>query len=507
MASRLFLITGLLFTSANFFGQNWRVFNPAYRYNYKFDFNPVVTNVIFADSVTNNLGYTSSYMNRIGVECTGPCYWATNSLVNTSDRIILPDMPQFLQKTITCDPNGLYYLEDTAQFVINPQCQISQSWLFDSSSNISATCVAMQAAINFGQNDSLKTILLTGGDTIRLSRNFGIMQFPMPYQKNKYYRLAGIEKAGSYDSAAFMGERVPNAWDIYKFSVGDKFCFSSFVSYSGPFGQADGCDLGNYTILNAGTIAGGYEYLYDYNSDTCYKGSGKPFSGTITAKEANLSSRRIENLMYPGMVYGWIPNLDHYTGYPDPNSPVYNIARFFVDTFGTFYKYGSYTCPVIPHRPFSPGAFHSYNETGSGYLLDMSYSPESGNTFGVGLGELTKTWATYGEHTGYCVSCAVKGGKLYFGAETFVGMEENQKPESRVIRIFPNPSSDKITIVGGDSGLMRVTDILGKVIKEEKYDSAREGQILKVSELSEGIYILSILYENGSMSSLHFVKE
>ena len=184
--------------------QNWNLFNKEYRYNYKFNNSQLVTNVLFADTVLLAGSDTIYNMNRIGVECTGSCPTITAAL-NPTVTYIVPNMPQFLQRTIRKYLNGIVMPKDTAKQVIIPTCSVTQTWLFDSILNINATCISALVQNVFGQNDSVKTIIVGGNDTLLLSKSFGILQFPLPYGQNKYYRLAGIERRNSYDQNPLFG--------------------------------------------------------------------------------------------------------------------------------------------------------------------------------------------------------------------------------------------------------------------------------------------------------------
>lgn len=185
----------------------------------------MVTNVLFVDTV-KQIGTDTVYsMNRIGIECTGTCPTITVAITTTA-TVIVPNMPQFLQRSITKYANGLVMLHDTAKLVIKPNCILNETWLFDSINNKIAQCTNLSTEIIFSSLDSVKTILIDGTDTLKLSKQFGIIQFPDLYSKNKYYRLVGVENAASYDQIALYGLKVPNAWDFYNFDVGDVFCYN-----------------------------------------------------------------------------------------------------------------------------------------------------------------------------------------------------------------------------------------------------------------------------------------
>jgi hypothetical protein len=124
--------------------------------------------------------------------------------------------PQFLQRQVTVSSSGIANFRDTGNIVINTLAALSNSWLFDSTQNISATVIAVSMDSVFGNYDSVKTMLLSSGDTLRLSKNFGVIQYPNHYGLNSYYRLVGIEGRN-------LGEHVPKFADFFNFDVGDMF--------------------------------------------------------------------------------------------------------------------------------------------------------------------------------------------------------------------------------------------------------------------------------------------
>jgi hypothetical protein len=193
---KFFFLLSLFFFDSSLHAQNWNVFNPAYRYNYKYNNSPLISQVLFADSTEVSGSNTTYFLNRIGVECTGPCPTLT-TVISPTTQVMVGNMPQFLQRHILKNNNGLFILKDTAELFIQGNCQPGQSWIFDSINSKTALCIHKQSQVVFGVNDSIKLILIGGVDTLKLSKNSGILQFPELYGKNKYYRLVGVENANS----------------------------------------------------------------------------------------------------------------------------------------------------------------------------------------------------------------------------------------------------------------------------------------------------------------------
>lgn len=504
--SKLSFFVLLLATSLS--AQNWSVFNPAYRYNYKFGNSILVSNVLFADSLKTQGVDTTFYLNRIGFECKGSCPGTTVS-INPTVTVVVPNMPQFLQRSIVKYANGTTMLRDTAKLVIKPHCQVGQNWLFDSINNVTATCIAKLLQQTFGVADSVKHIVIGATDTLKLSKKFGILQFPQLYSKNNYYRLVGIEDANRYDSTALFGEKVPNAWDFYNFDPGDKFCITSSFYYK----NYSGCTEANLTIHKKQIVSDAYNYdAYYIRTPTCYpryytsenKSTGYSSNAYSVSQ---LSGKRTENTMYPGQVLaqGFL--------FPDPKGPFFNLVKFAVDNKGTFYKYcGKSTCLKASNLggPFDslatyPGLIVPPTGTTTLYYSTVNLWSrwmlnELTAIYGVGLGEVARgrDWGLYSDGNSNCLTCAIKKGQLYFGNETFVGVTERNTSNSAA-HFFPNPchNSVRINLPTASDYEIKISDLLGKPVIQELTHNVDRIE-LNTSELSNGIYIVSV-YANGQL--------
>lgn len=459
--------------------QNWNVFNPAYRYNYKFDNSQLVSQVLFVDSVKNLGSDSIYYLNRIGLNNIGnPSY----------------NMPQFLQRSIKKFSNGLVMLYDTCKLVINPSCHPGQSWLFDSVANVNAHCLSKNGHITFGLSDTVKTIIVGTNDTIKLSKNFGLLQFPDLYNKNKYYKLVGIEHAATYDSIPFYGERVPNAWDIYNFNVGDRFCYSTYYFRKNAI-NGNGGSNGNFTIKGKMITQDGYSYIVegavnswaDSVTSTVIAHSSNTFS---SISFTDLSGPSRVNTMYPGKL------ILEYFPYPFEIS---NIASFGLDNHGVFYKYAGSVCSQLSSDVIFP--------TNSGSTYDDPFK-ELAEIYGVGLGRLRfMANVMTGDYIDTCEVCAVKNGSLYFGTETFVGIKE-QTPSSNDVKLYPNPFREDITVGIGSVAAdeLRVTNILGEIVFQTKTDLKDQMLQIPMRDQSTGIYMVQVFNNSELIYTRKIVK-
>lgn len=210
--SKIFL---LMVISSTGFSQSWQPLTIGWKYNYKLDSSAFITNTIWIDSAEFINTDSVFYLNRIVTHCD-TCTAALGGPNPCDSCYALKNQPQFLQRKVTGLANGIFYFNDTSKIVIASSAALNDTWLFDSINNITAQIISVGTDSVFGTIDSVKTILLTSGDTIKLSMSYFILQYPDLYGQNSYYHLAGIEGPN-------IGEKVPGFWEFFDFNVGDVF--------------------------------------------------------------------------------------------------------------------------------------------------------------------------------------------------------------------------------------------------------------------------------------------
>lgn len=495
----------LVFISAGLYAQNWNIFNKNYRYNYKFNNSAVVTNVLFIDTV-KQLGLDTIYtMNRIGVECTSNCPVIPGSNPSATVALWL-NMPQFLQRKIKKFSNGVVMLQDTSKIVIIPTCTLNQTWLFDSIANVTATCVITGTQSIFGTTDSVKTILVNA-DTLKLSKSFGILVYPKLYSQNKYYRLVGIENKSAYDQTALYGEKVPNVWEFFEYSVGDIFTKKSSYYYKNGNTITSYYTFNTFTIQTKSTSSSGYTYTAGYQDRSgsipgfvyavdC-NDNPPPFgstysTGTTQLVYSDLSNPAFnENQMYPGMfIISNSPTTFSYISIGGCGLPE-NIVKFGVDNTGRFYKYMGKSCPSysFPVMPNS-SAVNAYNKDGN----YAAYNPNGFNQYcvGSGVGTVNNNCFFFEGGSHYSLGSAVKNGITYFGQPWIVGVTENP-PMNKTLKIYPNPADQSVWVNVKELSNYKIFNVLGGEIMSGKVTS---NEPISTSELPAGIYFFQIKNES-----------
>lgn len=79
------------------------------------------------------------------------------------------------------------------------------------------------------------------------------------------------------------------------------------------------------------------------------------------------------------------------------------------------------------------------------------------------------------------------------------------KIEQTTFTVYPNPALDQFSIESPMDGIAQITSLNGAVISEKEITVGSTG--LSVENLDAGMYIVSVLYSNGSTSSQKFIKE
>ncbi len=211
------------------FGQNWAPINYGTKYHYEANSAGYATNTIYIEGIITGGGSpdTTFVFNDI-IKTNNAC----DSILQlpNPDKQAYCDLcrawlnqPQFLQRRVTKLQNGGYLFFDSLQFFIQTYAQVGQSWAFDMPFGIIAEVVSITEEVVLGELDSVKTISLTTGDSILLSKHHGIVLFPDQNTPGVYYRLIGMENPD-------LGEKVPNFWDFFDYEIGGVICITSDFS-------------------------------------------------------------------------------------------------------------------------------------------------------------------------------------------------------------------------------------------------------------------------------------
>ena len=131
----------------------------------------------------------------------------------------------FLQSKIVYSDSGVVVFQNPDTLTFHTLAQIDDSWLFknnDENGEITATIISESVMDVLSQTDSVKTIALSNGEEIDLSKNHGITRWSKP---EFTLSIHSIPKRG-------LGEVYLTKAEVYDFEVGDIFAYV-IDNYSG----------------------------------------------------------------------------------------------------------------------------------------------------------------------------------------------------------------------------------------------------------------------------------
>lgn len=76
-------------------------------------------------------------------------------------------------------------------------------------------------------------------------------------------------------------------------------------------------------------------------------------------------------------------------------------------------------------------------------------------------------------------------------------------PFTNQIHIYPNPTNGQIYIEGIEKGYIKVIDIVGRILKEEKFT----GKLISISDFPDGLYILQVISDNDLNYTEKIIKQ
>ena len=383
----------------------------------------------------------------------------------------------FLAKEYKIDTNGnviLYNNRDTSILYLNKS--IGFSWNFNS--NITANISSIKYTSIFSTSDSIKTILFSNGDSMLVSKNYGVVLFKHP--SVGYLKLVGNHSKN-------YGERLFN---IGKYNILGKNDFFSYVEYrldgSGGF-YCDRTDAEIFKIKKVDTINNSIYYLCDskivskgYYDCSNYKSS---FYSVSYQTNKSFYVKRNETPLLNQFrfnsttLYGLLSNISGYS-FEFNGDTIYNFSG--VDNRGlNSKKYLTFVKPGLYKVDSTDGMFYWYNYP---ILFQNSYETSFEQSYRHALGGYIKNGISYG----------LTDTNIYLGVNTI-------KPFT--FSVFPQPNNGEFNIALNDAVIseninITILDINGRIVFTKEYD---ENNLLKVeaNTLKNGVYILKISIGEG----------
>lgn len=450
------------FTAFQLHGQNWEIINPGYISNYQYsDSEYYLSNSLWVDSVEAQGSDTILYLNRRAVR----------------DSIyLLANQPHFLQrKAMVTD--SLVYFYDTASYVIKRYFDVGGSWLFDTTNNIVATCTDKFNVTTFGFADSVKRIVLSNNDTILLSKNYGILQFPDLWTGERYM-LRGIDNLQ-------VGEVSPKFADFFTFSVGDVFVYQRMSgdpgSHSDRFDRYTILDILSQTDSISYKVKDDYWHHIDLNPWPYLHEAGTD-TITLTYKPEDYLLSEFYN---DQLIVDYDEDMLTFVQ-PSQEDPYFSFSHVFEDELSILTK-------KIGFIPYWSSESSIFLES---LMIDtlLMYSWNNANylqNIKVGLGLYEEIWEYFEMGWGIKLLAWQTQTSSYGNLDTvpvwWLGQPEIEMDR---VSIYPNPSTGIVHISGLQSGptQLSIYDISGKLILERQIESHETSLLL--DGITNGVYIM-----------------
>lgn len=418
------------------------------------------------DSIAEENGHQVYYLNTLffpcdtcdNLDCEDP--WGMGYNFHQSN------FPNFLQKEVHLTTDNRTIFKNENIFVILHLATENQSWIFDTLQNISAVISQMTYEDLFqGISDSIKYIELSNGEMIKLSKSYGVIEFPDFYYSGQTYYLQG----GRISDLAF-GEEVPDFWDIYDYQVGDVFCrsFSAFYSsQDSPSPPPGYSTLYKTTILSKDILEDKFIY-------------------TRYVKEAHSSSNIPEiEIYYDTLMINYSPT-DFCNTLPGMMSKGYYTSKAYIaqnplNEEPSLSRYNN--------EEFIKCELYEYEYMQVSGIYNVYYTPTLGMVYSymdVPQSIYTKQLVGYirnGDTIG-----AIYHDSLFGIINTVAHTKFNE------ISVYPIPTSDLLAIenlISTDQYSFTLYDISGVLVMEASISNVSE-HILEVGKIKPGIYFLKV---------------
>lgn len=509
MKIRLLLSLFVLIT-CSIYAQNWSPVNATESFNFRLDNDVVVTSTIKSTSVTANSNDSTFALNTVMCDS---CITIVGGPIQGCDSCYgWKNKPQFFGREMVLTNSGWCNFRDPVNQVINLLAVVNDPWLFDTTANVTATVISSAFSSVMGFPDSVKTVLLSTGDTIQFSKNYGIVQWPNGYGQNSYYRLVGIHGRN-------IGTLVPRMMDYFNFSVGDLFEYHGKTTSGATPQQV--YYVHQYEIMNKIVSGDTVTYSVDsYRIDSNYTTTFWPPVTTMTVA--------FSGLQHLTMVF--IDSADHFGNKFNnqlmrQSNRIYDSFSPWMTPFPEYFDSCYYRCGLFLDSN-SLHAIHigpipnpNYNFPGNHIMYSGSITPSSDtlmpfdfNTFGMNGGKtialtltegLGQTFTFYDDNFEWMWGeklWAYRKGNDTVGTFTnkllFDGISEQER--MLAVYVFPNPSSGVINIQlpANTNADISILDLQGRVVKTFAKQS---GQItLQAADLVDGIYLLDVRSSLGN---------
>jgi len=460
--------------------QNWQLLSTEKTYNYTNNEAGYITHQLWVDSSATIANGDMLYLNRIA----GVCDTCDGLVENYIGTYYTNNHPQFLMKKAVQN-DSYFWMQDSASMVIYPHADLNETWLLDSTHNLTAEVTALSETSIFGQMDSVKTIDIDGRE-IQISKSFGIIKFPDYATENMSYNLIGVES-----ESESSGYQRPELLDFFDMEIGEG------KKYKTSYGNPGGVDY-NFIpleLIERNLTNDSLELVYENTMDlsivreVIYLNQPHPATAPLNC---------------------FFPFDSGHSNFSDAEEVFYSMTNtrqisrstWTPDTtltmeFGVCFGYGTFYFGESNDYPYADKNYDSIHQVFyNAALWDFKNADDysfSNKFFGETYGMVHKEYFSFEQHyTKYIYDYIEEDGDWV--------LTINDDTKALESQIYPNPASDKLYISNlSDNSAYEIYDNFGRKVMSGNY----QGKI-NLNDLTSGMYF--IRYEvDGSLIRQAFV--
>lgn len=461
------------------FSQNWTPIQPSDIYNYQEATANYITTSIRIDSFTVEQTDTIYHFNRIVKDCEG-CSFALE------DSVLLVNQEDFLNRSMVQQENGMFVFSGNTSFQINPYANLNDTWIFDTANNVSANIIQIEETTIFDQTDSCKFILLSTNDTIKLSKNFGILEFN--YQ-DKHYSLTGIQTRE-------LGEIIPNWIGFHDFEVGDVFQYRFYNQSLSYISEG----INKYTVLNK--IENNEQIIYTYHvvrSESNQNGFMFWDVHTESTFDAPLNKDRPFEFFgnFNNQLSYWVEWESFGCEYFDDGKSLVRPLKLYKDQTSERVTLATGNLALDPEA-YQEQIYLQTEESDSisqGYCIEDFYY-----VYTTGLGQTYYTATVLDNHNSKILIGYIKDGDTT-GVITpdpiLLNTNESLDSELTNFEVHPNPAYKVASIYfkSETPKTVEILDLNGRLVKEVILSNHVEMVDIQLDNLASGLYLVKAKYE------------
>jgi hypothetical protein len=463
--------------------QNWESLNRHWQYNYKLPGDTYISRCLKADSFSITGADTLFYL---GMQVApGPQVQGYSSY--------LSDSPCVLKRNVIRKPNAVWAFCDPDTIWINAHAGMGEAWLYNSVSGDSAKVMSLALDSVFGQTDSVKLIVSDNGDSIRLSRSFGIIEVPHPLDFGQL-KLVGI-------NGPDLGHCLPKWQHFFPYDSGDVFQYDYYSWHMQVYPVYCYFDIkvrylsvSNYTdsivcrveVRKKGVDGLMWSYPFASTDTLTWVFSPESYSVASSLPGKLYHSRRLNlrTLQYDLFVF--------------PDS-VYSVSAATVSDSGNVVKNLRYCNQSTKCRELMPVNPSLPNTLPNQYIPD-TILPNwiYDEVYEVDLGIVSAYYTGFEQYGHVRLEAYFKDGTtvgtLLPDSHFILTVEEAAKAELR-FEVFPNPCQGEVSVHFEDdfNGTIEVMTISGYRIAIEKLS----GRSTDFSGLPQGMLLIRCINDNG----------